>query len=65
MRSFRHFIKYVKYVLTVSEHLKNNYKYPYQTYSLCNTLVKNTGISLHTPNLFTKYTCANKLKQRY
>jgi len=22
MRSFRHFIKYVKYVLTVSEHLK-------------------------------------------
>jgi hypothetical protein len=65
MRSFLHFIKYVKYVLTVSEHLKHNYKYPYQTYCLCITLVKNTGISLHTLNLFTKYTCVNKLKQGY
>jgi len=30
--TFHHFIKYVKYVLTVSEHLKNNLKYPHQTY---------------------------------
>jgi hypothetical protein len=29
MKSFRQFIKYVKYVLTVSEHLKHNYKYSY------------------------------------